>query len=289
MNTAGLHSQAARWWADGGAAVVVELRSVKGSVPREAGTRMVVSQDAVLGTIGGGHLEWRAIHTARAVLQGALAWPTPERVALGPALGQCCGGVVELAFEALDAGALERWRVPPPRFHLMLCGAGHVGQALVRVLAGLDVAVDWMDSREGAFSVLEQNGQALAGDVGPAAGSGEARMPGLRLIESDDPVADARAAPVGAHHVVMTHSHALDFDIVLALLRRPDTGLVGLIGSKTKRQQFEHRLLERGVAAHRVAELVCPVGLAGIQGKEPAAVAVAVAAQLLSLPQQAHQ
>ena len=268
MNTAGLRAQAAQVLAEGQAAVVVELRSVKGSVPRDEGTRMVVLREVVLGTIGGGHLEWRAIGTARALLQGNLPWPGPERLALGPALGQCCGGVVELAFVPLDGEALERWRVPVPRFHLMLYGAGHVGQALVRVLSGLDVVVDWVDGREGACAA------ARAADG----------FPGLRLLETEDPAAEARAAPAGAHHVVMTHSHALDFDIVLALLRRTDTGLVGLIGSKTKRLQFEHRLLARGVEPARLAALLCPIGIAGVRGKEPAAVAVAVAAQLLSAP-----
>lgn len=286
MNTAGLRAQAARWLEMGCPAVVVELRSVKGSVPREAGTRMVVSGEAVLGTIGGGHLEWRALNTARALLRGASPWPAPERVPLGPALGQCCGGVVELAFEPLDAAALERWRAPEPRFHLMLYGAGHVGQALVKVLGDLDVTVDWVDGREGAFARFHGTPSPARDD---AFEGGLQRFAGLRCVETEDPVAEARSAPSGSHHLVMTHSHALDFDIVLALLRRPDTGLVGLIGSKTKRQQFEHRLLERGLAAQRVADLVCPVGLAGIAGKEPAAVAVAVAAQLLSLPAQAHQ
>lgn len=265
MNRAALRLQAARWCEIGRPAVVVELRSVQGSAPREAGTRMLVAQDEVIGTIGGGHLEWMAMNTARELLAGRSPWPAPQRVALGPSLGQCCGGAVDLAFEPLDAQTLMRWPVTPPAGHLLLYGAGHVAQALIQVLRGIDLSVDWVDSRDGAHGRWPE-------------------FPGLRCIVTDDPAHEAHHAPAGAHHVVMTHSHAQDFDIVLALLRRTDTGMVGLIGSKTKRMQFEHRLQARGISEGRVAQLVCPVGLAGVRSKAPAAVAVAVAAQLLSLP-----
>ena len=265
MNRAALRLQAARWCEKQRPAVVVELRSVQGSVPREAGTRMLVAQDEVIGTIGGGHLEWMAMHTARELLAGRTPWPAPVRVALGPSLGQCCGGAVDLAYEPLTEDALRRWPVTPPASHLVLYGAGHVAQALIQILRGVDVSVDWVDSRDGAHGSWPD-------------------FPGLRCVVTDDPAYEAHHAPAGAHHLVMTHSHAQDFDIVLALLRRADTGMVGLIGSKTKRMQFEHRLLARGLSEGRVAQLVCPVGVAGVHSKAPAAVAVAVAAQLLSLP-----
>ena len=265
MNRAALRLQAARWCEKQRPAVVVELRSVQGSVPREAGTRMLVAQDEVIGTIGGGHLEWMAMHTARELLAGRTPWPAPVRVALGPSLGQCCGGAVDLAYEPLNEDALRGWPVTPPASHLVLYGAGHVAQALIQILRGVDVSVDWVDSRDGAHGRWPD-------------------FPGLRCVVTDDPAYEAHHAPAGAHHLVMTHSHAQDFDIVLALLRRADTGMVGLIGSKTKRMQFEHRLLTRGLSEGRVAQLVCPVGVAGVHSKAPAAVAVAVAAQLLSLP-----
>jgi xanthine dehydrogenase accessory factor len=265
MNRAALRLQAARWCEKQRHAVVVELRSVQGSVPREAGTRMLVAQDEVIGTIGGGHLEWMALHTACELLAGRAPWPAPARVALGPSLGQCCGGAVELAYEPLNEDTLMRWPVTPPASHLVLYGAGHVAQALIQILRGVDLSVDWVDSRDGAHGRWPD-------------------FPGLRCVVTDDPAYEAHHAPAGAHHLVMTHSHAQDFDIVLALLRRADTGMVGLIGSKTKRMQFEHRLLSRGLSEGRVAQLVCPVGVAGVYSKAPAAVAVAVAAQLLSLP-----
>lgn len=267
MNATALKQLASQWLALGHSAVLVELRGVKGSAPRDAGTRMVVTAETCWGTIGGGHLEWMAQATARQLLSGMAAWPTPQRLALGPTLGQCCGGSVELRYEPLSPDSLDAWALPAPRFHLCLYGAGHVGQALVGLLRGVDVTIDWLDTREEAFVDLPSEGHA-----------------GLRWWVSDDIAADAGRAPSGAHHLVMTHSHSLDFDIVLRLLNRHDTGLVGLIGSKTKRRHFEGRLAHRGLAADRMADLVCPIGDPRIQGKEPAVVAVSVAAQLLSLP-----
>jgi xanthine dehydrogenase accessory factor len=270
MNQAALKAQAQRWLNEGRRALIVRVQAARGSVPRDAGARMVVGTGQTLGTIGGGHLEWMAVQTAQRCLAAAAPCPEPQRLALGPALGQCCGGAVELQYEVLDAHALDRWVVPPGRFHVCLYGAGHVGQALTQVLADIDCTVDWIDVRDDAFAGLPNENWT--------------RSPTLRCIVSDGPVAEALAAPGGAHHVVMTHSHALDYDIVQALMTRTDTGLVGLIGSMTKRRRFEHRLLARGVPAARVAELACPIGVAGVTGKEPMAVAVAVAAQLLAQP-----
>lgn len=274
MNQAALRAAAQQWLQNGEPALVVRVQAARGSVPRDDGVRMVVGRQAVLGTIGGGHLEWVAIQEARrALLQGDTP-PPLQRLALGPALGQCCGGALELHYERLDAAALSAWALPPGRFHLVLYGAGHVGQALARLLVDVDCTVDWIDVREEAFPNPAQ--------------APWVQSPGLQCVVSDGPVADALAAPAGAHHLVMTHSHALDYDIVQALLSRTDTGLVGVIGSKTKRQRFEHRLLARGLSPQRVKTLQCPIGLPGVRGKEPAVVAVAVAAQLLSWPQAGH-
>jgi xanthine dehydrogenase accessory factor len=270
MNQAALKARAQAWLDEGRKALIVQVRAARGSVPRDAGARMLVGTEHILGTIGGGHLEWLAVQTAQRCLAMAAPCPEPQRLALGPALGQCCGGAVELHYEVLDAAALDRWEVPRGRFHVCLYGAGHVGQALTRVLADIDCTVDWIDVRDEAFAGLPNENWT--------------RSPTLRCIVSDGPVAEALAAPGGAHHVVMTHSHALDYDIVQALMTRTDTGLVGLIGSMTKRRRFEHRLVARGVPAARVAELACPIGVEGVTGKEPMAVAIAVAAQLLSQP-----
>lgn len=338
-------------------AVLVTVAIVEGSVPREPGAKMLVTPDGFAGTVGGGHLEHRAIDMARTMLEeGGLA--RLERFALGPSLGQCCGGIAHLVFEVVDREQMalldkrrneDTWRLinvgwsaspptrstdagaatkslPPaervdgkpasrgpvhptslfdgagrhlagapapsfdrtlgthvftdadgrrwladavfaPRAHLMLFGAGHVGAAVVRALAELPCRVTWVDERDDMFpSEVPANVTVEATDTPEA------------LV--------ARAAP-GTSFLVMTHSHALDLRLSIAILSRArtlkNTDWFGLIGSDTKRRQFEHRLRERGIANERIDAMVCPIGLPGIAGKAPAVIAVAVAAQLLTV------
>jgi len=336
----------------GAPAVLVTVAIVEGSVPREAGAKMLVTAAGFAGTIGGGHLELRAIEMARGMLieGGAQGAATKlERFALGPSLGQCCGGVAHLVFEVADRDQMalldarrnvDTWRVrwaglPPtrstgasvatesdghqivdrvggkpahltwalldadgvhltgdhvpafdrtlgthvftdadgarwladailaPRAHLMLFGAGHVGAALVRALADLPCRVTWVDEREDLFP---------------------ADVPANVTIEATDiPEALVEQAAPGTTFLVMTHSHALDLRLSNAILSRPGQHWFGLIGSSTKRRQFEHRLRERGVDHDRIEAMVCPIGLPGIAGKAPAVIAASVAAQLLTV------
>ncbi|TFW32460.1 xanthine dehydrogenase accessory protein XdhC [Massilia horti] len=307
-------------WLTEGPAVLVTVAMVEGSGPREPGAKMLVSADALNGTIGGGHLELRAIAIARDMLKDGQPRRL-ERFALGPSLGQCCGGVVHLAFELLEpahAALLARhrhedvWRlsaldgaphtalfdanarqlagegapmfarhrgthvmqeqdgrrwlvdpVTPPGAHLMLFGAGHVGAAIVRALADLPCRVTWVDERDEQFP---------------------ASVPANVSVEATDmPEALAARAPAGTCFLVMTHSHALDQRLADAILSRPGADWFGLIGSHTKRKQFEHRLRARGIDPARIDGMVCPIGVPGIAGKAPAVIAASVAAQLLQL------
>ena len=271
-----LQATALRWLAAGRAAVVVEVRDAKGSVPRGDGTRMLVAADAVVGTIGGGHLELRAITDARALMARGLAAagssaPDPargavpaveQRVALGPSLGQCCGGALTLCFTPLNAACPSEWATPRPRFELQLYGAGHVGRAIVNLLASVACRVQWIDERESEFPA-----QRLPPHIQPV------------CVEPVQAEVD-QAAP-GTFFLVLTHSHDLDMAITQAILARGDFGYLGLIGSQTKRARFEHRLLERGVSPQLLGRMVCPIGVPGIMGKEPEVIAVAVVAQLL--------
>ena len=271
---------ARQWLAEGRPAWVVEIVEVRGSAPRAAGTRMAVAADAACGTIGGGHLELEAIRLARAALvdgAGPFAGAFERRFALGPALGQCCGGAVRLRFEPLTAAALARWPATPSRFHLQLYGAGHVGRAIVRVLETLPCRVDWIDERDDEFAAFlaERAGQSPA--------------PHVRIVCVDALAAEIAAAPAGGFCLILTHDHDLDFELCEAALRRGDLGFVGLIGSATKRARFERRLLARGVPPQAVARLVSPIGMEGIAGKEPEVIAVAVAAQLLQRASQAQR
>lgn len=158
----------------------------------------------------------------------------------------------------------QTWWLEPPADnpgHILLFGAGHVGQAVARTLSPLPFRLTWIDSREGLFP------------------------PGLPLafetVHSSDPAAEVAAAEADSIFVVMTHSHQLDEEICLQVLQRGDFAWLGLIGSATKRRRFVHRLEQRGISPAQLEKLVCPIGLSSIRGKRPATIALSLAAQLM--------
>ena len=250
-------------------AVLVQVSATQGSVPRETGTWMAVFAESLVGTIGGGHLEYEAMGKARALLQGGLSARHDEtlRFALGPALGQCCGGVVQLRFEPVtlaDVPALAV-RLQSELAPLALFGGGHVGHALVRVLSSLPFALTWIDSRDGVFPVS---------------------LPDNVVCEHSSPVqAAVRGLAPQSRVLIMSFSHAEDLDVVAACLQRQraqaDLPYIGLIGSQTKWATFRHRLEARGFTPAELAQVTSPIGVPGVKGKEPEVIAVAVAAQLL--------
>ena len=247
-------------------AVLVTVHSTRGSVPREKGAWMAVFAQGFVGTIGGGHLEFEAQALARERLAGA-AGAHIMRFALGPALGQCCGGEVHLHFERVgvaDTGRLQH-ALTTPAHPLALFGGGHVGHALVRVMANLPLAVTWIDSRDEIFP---------------------ANLPANVQCEHSDPVQAGVAHLRAASRVlIMSFSHAEDLEVVAACLMRQrlkaDLPYVGLIGSQTKWATFCHRLAARGFTASELAHVTCPIGVPGVVGKAPEVIAVAIAAQLL--------
>ena len=315
--------------------VLVTVAACQGSTPREPGARMIVGPDMLFGTIGGGQLEWRAIAHARELSGSAASCAQVVRYPLGAKLGQCCGGVVHLVFEALgpaalpwlqrarqlkekqltwgrivrldhpagacrvfgpkpeedldDVGLLATARrailanheqpvalLPvgaapnllieishPPSLEVMLFGGGHVGTALAEILRRLPLRLHWIDSRE----------QAVPGSRPSAKGP----------VESDDPVTEVERAPPAAAFLVMTQSHALDFELVRAILERGDFRYCGLIGSATKRATFAARLRQRGFDESSLERLRCPIGIESVRGKEPEVIAVSVAAEILAL------
>jgi xanthine dehydrogenase accessory factor len=313
----------------------VTVVSLRGSAPREPGASMLVGLDRTLGTIGGGRLEWQAIRAAREQLRDRNAAPVRiDDLILGPDLGQCCGGRVELWLERLTRDDLPWLReaarclrgaggvsiatdvdgrvashrvlplgqgtagldlrrsaggnltlrrsaaanltlqrsVPgnvtlfevlrPQRLPLWIFGAGHVGQALIRLLSPLDLFdVLWVDSRPG----LLPSGL-------PDCVTAEASAAPTDLVDT---------APPGTHYVVLTHDHAVDYELCRLILARGDAGWLGLIGSASKSARFRSRLLRDGISRERLSTLHCPIGIDGIASKLPAAIAIAIAAQLL--------
>jgi len=249
------------------AIALVRVTRTQGSVPREVGAWMAVLPTHLIGSIGGGHLEFDAIAQARAMLAGAPVPTEPQRVALGPSMGQCCGGVVFLRYELLgpqDAAGLAQ-RLQTPTSPVALFGGGHVGQAIARQLAHLPFALHWIDSRDEIF---------------PAD-----TAPNIRCEHSDPVQAAVADIAPGSAVLIMSFSHAEDLEILALCLRRAreqdDLPYIGLIGSKSKWATFRHRLEARGYDEMDFARVTCPIGVPGIASKQPEVIAVAVAAQLL--------
>lgn len=247
-------------------ACLVTVHATRGSVPREKGAWMAVFGRGVLGSVGGGHLEFQALAEARRRLEGGQGEPL-LRYVLGSALGQCCGGEVRLRFEqvgAADVSAL-RLRLAATHAPVALFGAGHVGHALVRVFASLPLQVSWIDSRDEIFPP---------------------DLPANVTCEHSDPVQVAVGSLArGSRVLIMSFSHVEDLAVVAACLlrqrRQADLPYVGLIGSQTKWARFRQRLEAKGFTPQELAHVTCPVGVAGISGKEPEVIAVAVVAQIL--------
>ena len=291
----------------------VLIAEVRGSAPREPGACMLVSQGETYGTIGGGNLEWQAMHAAQSLLAFGTRSVQLRRLVLGRELAQCCGGVVHLWLERFtpadlpflrraahagsrdsvaaiatevsgqgvvrrlvqhggvrprlqfsatsdeDASLLEP--IEGDRATLWLYGAGHVAQALIRLMAELPFDVTWIDSR------AELLPAPLPDNVHP--------------LCVQTPTNTINSAPAGARFLVMTHDHALDYALCRRILERNDFAWLGLIGSKSKGARFRSRLARDGIAAETIARLVSPIGVEGVNNKWPAAIAVAVAAQLL--------
>ncbi|WP_299626369.1 xanthine dehydrogenase accessory protein XdhC [Pelagibius sp.] len=243
--------------------ILVTVEQARGSTPREAGTVMAVSAGETAGTIGGGRLEYDAIARAREMIGEGRDFDRLD-LPLGPAVGQCCGGHVLLSLARADAAALARLEDDEARAaagdpQVIVFGAGHVGQSLIAALRPLPLRLVWCDARSELFPE----------DTG---------VP----IETGDPLAVVEAAEPGAAVFVMTHSHALDYAITEAALKRDDLAYVGLIGSRTKARRFERWFVARGNDARRLDDLVCPIGDYGTLDKRPAVIAALAVAEVLT-------
>ena len=246
------------------AGVLVTVADVRGHAPRDAGAKMVVAAARTWGSVGGGNLEETAVARARAMLvTGATA---PEQLTLGLSDKartqhgrQCCGGEVTLLLEPLPV-------VPS----VAVFGVGHVGLELARVLASHDLDLHLVDSRAGQ---LTPERLAVLDD-------GDARV---HVHHSPVPELALGAVPAGTHVLVMTHDHAEDFAVCDATLRCSHLASVGLIGSAAKWTRFRTGLAVEGHDATTIERIRCPIGLPGLPGKEPPAIAVSVAAELLGI------
>lgn len=226
----------------------VRITRARGSTPREEGAEMMVGPKAVTGTIGGGQLEYLAIDRARQMLARGEDRAVMD-VPLGPEIGQCCGGRVELT--------LDRQAASPalPRPSVLIFGAGHVGRALARAMLPLPVSLRLIDQRPAELALAD-----MPGELTPL------------------PEAEVRRAPPGSAYVILTHDHALDFLIAAEALARRDAAYVGMIGSATKRATFSRFVRQRGLDP---APLTCPIG-GTVRDKRPEVIAAFTAAEIMA-------
>lgn len=250
------------------AAICAELTAVRGSSPREAGAFMLIAADATLGTIGGGALEHLVIARARQVLRDGLAGDEMD-IPLGPEIGQCCGGRVEVGLRAVDAAVAARLTArleaaEAARPHVFLFGSGHVGHALARALSLLPLCVHVIDTRPEQLAGLPDKVERKAVAL---------------------PEAVVRAAPRGSSYVILTHDHALDFLIANEALKRDDAPYIGMVGSRTKRAKFAGWYSGEGGDRRALDRLVLPIGgLAspkGLGDKRPEVIAALAAAEIM--------
>lgn len=248
--------------------IIAELSAVRGSSPREAGAFMLVSDSEETGTIGGGALEYMVIDRARQVLRNGEHSDDLD-IPLGPEIGQCCGGRVDVALRRLSDDIVVRLKARiaaelESRPHVFLFGSGHVGHALARALSVLPLRVHVVDTRPDELTALPANVATHAVAM---------------------PEAVVRSAPKGSSYVILTHDHALDFLIGAEALQRADAPYVGMVGSKTKRARFRSWYLEEGYAAEALDKLVLPIGGRafpdGLGDKRPEVIAALAAAEIL--------
>lgn len=251
-----------------GGAVTVLYEVLAGACPawvEAAGRAWDEGEDVVLAQAVDGTAEGDPPPRSIIWFRGTGEPPVPEAVrdAARALLEQDVTAEPRGELPAVEVDGVTWWldRIAPTRWPLYLFGAGHVGREVARLLERLPFRVRWIDGRADAFP------SSTGGQVTP--------------VVAEDPVAEASGTEPDSIHVVMTHSHDLDEDICFALLQRGDFRWLGLIGSEAKAKRFRHRLAKRGIPEERLARLVCPIGLPGIRGKQPATIALSVAAQLM--------
>lgn len=249
----------------GGPFVLVTIDSAAGSSPRDQGTWMLVSPKRIFRTIGGGQLEKLAIDRARTLFVADSLEPVALKVALGPEIGQCCGGSVEVSLRLLGddeidrfAGRLDAEFAASP--HVYVFGAGHVGNALCEALSLLPVQPVLVDARHEEL---------------------QAAPPGVETRLAALPETVVRTAMAGSAFVILTHDHSLDFLIAREALARGDAAYVGMIGSKTKLGSFKNWIRREAGGATGIDRLVCPIGGSMLRDKRPEVIAALVAAEVV--------
>lgn len=231
--------------------VMATVIGTNGSTPRDCGSKMLITKDETFDTVGGGRLEFLIIEKSRELLKLGKNQHSFEHFPLAVRSQQCCGGVVNVLFESFAELI--------PDVHVF--GAGHVAKALVCILGQLNIRLFWIDSRKDQFPTL---------------------LPSNTYVKHyKNSVDHVNNLGTQAYTIVLTHDHALDYQLVEALLHRKDCAYIGLIGSKTKSMRFKKRLQNASFCEKETDSITCPIGLPTVEGKQPMEVAVSISAQLI--------
>lgn len=246
----------------GQAWVIATVIGTQGSAPRESSSKMIITADHSFDTIGGGQLEYAVCQKARDMLNGDHigASHVLENFPLAAKTNQCCGGAVSVLLEYF----------PEPANKITIFGMGHVATTLVNVLGNMQAKISWVDSRENLAQ--DQRVKGLPSNVTPFLYAS--------MLDHIDHMSHNEIA------LVMTHDHALDYQLVEALLDRKDCRFIGLIGSKTKALRFKKRLVSASFSQAEIDSVHCPVGLNEIAGKKPFEIAISIAGQIIQITQQ---
>ena len=266
----------------GDAYALVTVLGCTGSTPRDHSSKMVITDEEIFDTIGGGHLEYLVMQKAREIIATNAGTSKVEQeihhFPLGASLGQCCGGSATVLIETFAAC----------QFHIGIFGAGHVAKSIVTILAGLQCKVSWIDSRADEFPLeIPAN---------------------VNKIIATEPCDELEDLPNGSDVLILTHNHQLDFELCLTALKRNRNPLqqlrsIGLIGSETKALRFQKRLTDRLLGLEKVDQdpqiqkaldeqiksIRCPVGLSSVPGKLPMAVAVSIVGELIAIDHASNQ
>ncbi len=249
--------------------IYVKIIETKGSVPREKNVFMIISKERQFGTIGGGEFEFRVTKESLKLMQNKNKYKDSFKYSLGPSLGQCCGGYIEVELIKFDNGLklLEKLDlkndITNQNQNLYIFGAGHVSNALTNKLDGVGFNVFIIDSREEYLNKITNKN--------------------INKVLAKNPEIIIQNAPPLSYFVVLTHSHKLDFDISVRILEKNNYIFFGLIGSQTKKIKFKKRLKDYGFKDNVINRIECPIGIGSINGKEPDVIAISIIARLLEI------
>ena len=240
--------------------IKAKIINTEGSVPREKGIYMMISKDDIFGTIGGGHLEFLVINKSKDLLKNGIKKSETLNIPLGPGIGQCCGGYVQiqLTHHANGAGSIEN---SLENNNLFIFGAGHIGQALSSKSLNLNFNIHLIDSRK---NFLLMN-----------------KYEDIEYILAKQPWKLIKNLSLNSYFIILTHSHDYDFKIINEILIYKSFKFIGLIGSKTKKNRFASMLEKNGHEKKLINLIECPVGLKINHSKEPNEIAISILAKLI--------